>query len=325
MASIKFSEKLFSLLKKFSRFRFVRNINRKLSTKILVDKLLTRKQEHISELIRSMHDPVSDGIEYCSLARKVLCVHCCQEDYPRYDKDKFDAFVITSDKNVAIIGNEADIVEVPPVVNSDIIELDLSKLKPISFWQVFFGKVNDVNRFFMELDRQLVKAQVNLADEENRLLMKLLVCSKVTKEGTLNLENLSTIYGEIEDARKADCIVGSILMHPVTYRKYRDELRKHNYLDETGDRRLILSGYVGDLWAASVRINKNIPKDRVFAMAEPEFLGVMVPHSLIIGEADVENLRPNIMYLEIGYRLNMAIINSIGISQLKITEETQNG
>lgn len=219
-----------------------------------------------TEVGQTMLEPFKLGRDYRSIGRKVMAVDVLPTGAPMwYDKDpQFSASTLGKDGGAPYSIMEGDRVTLEPF--------------PIVSW-VQVPVLEVAVRRFAILDRAQEKGYIEMAKEEDRRVFAAIDYGATTAPdhntvvvGTAGLTRakLSDLFLEIE---KHNTPVANILMNPAQYRDLRNW--GNNELDPVTQYELLRTGYVGDIWNTRIRTSYLVPVGCVYAVAEPQYLGVI--------------------------------------------------
>ena len=229
------------------------------------------------EIGQTMLEPFKEGRDYTAQGRKVLAVHHLEPGAPAwYELDpQFSATTIGNLGGAPRVldGKKYDRVE---VVHYPIVTL------------VRIGVEQPAIRRFDVLDREQTRAQAEMAESEDLEIFRCLrtacgsgsgVSNGVTPladytgttPGTFTINDLATGFGRLED--QCDSYVENMLMRATDYRHIRS--LTGTTFDPVTRRELLKTGYMGDIWNASIRISKKLTSGEIMLTASPEYLGVL--------------------------------------------------
>jgi len=269
-----------------------------------------RTAEGREVIAQSMYEPFKEGRDYVGIARKCIFVDNVPNGAPMwYDKDpQFSAYVagvMGSAPQEIIKGTRVELAPFPIVVLVRIPILETA-----------------VRRFNI-LDRSQVRARAEMAEQEDTQFISMLeyAATRATAKAGVTTgvytqptrTSLAELYSLIE---KNDAPVANVLMHATDYRHIRTWTGTD--FDPVTRRELLKTGYMGDLWGAQIRISKIVTAKKVYALADPEFLGVI---SVRIDLDTMEANQPeNLMYGWVFYEyIGMAIITDVGVARMQLT------
>jgi len=182
-----------------------------------------------------------------------------------YDKDpQFSAVTLAQNGNVPYEVLKGERIELEPMA--------------IAVWTKVPALEVAVRRFNI-LDRAKEKGAIEMAKEEDKRIFAAIEYAGTTATGHntvvsstagLTKSALSDIYLGIEDWNAP---VANVVMKPRQFRDIRNWGR--NELDYVTQFELLRTGYVGDLWNSRVRTSYLIDAGKVYAIAEPQYSGVL--------------------------------------------------
>jgi hypothetical protein len=232
-----------------------------------------RSPEGRYEIGQTMLEPFREGRDYVSIGRKIFAVDHVQPGAPMwYDKDpQFKAYTIAKyggARRVEVTGERVELEAFPIAVLVRIPALEVA-----------------VRRFNI-LDREQVRARAEMAEQEDVEVLTALGAGTDTSAALTSSDtvfpvtvvtgtevtrtNMAQLFAELE---QYDANVENVIMHAKDYRDIRAWTGTD--FDPVTRRELLKTGYMGDLWGASIRITKKQTVGRVSVCAAPEFLGVM--------------------------------------------------
>ena len=269
-----------------------------------------RTPEGRSVIAQSMYEPFKEGRDYVGIARKCIFVDKVPNGAPMwYDKDpQFNAYVSsimgTAPQEI-IKGQRVELAPFPIVslVRIPILETAL--------------------RRFNVLDRSQVRARAEMAEQEDTQFLAMLdyAATRATAQAgettgtytSVTQAGMGELYSLIE---KNDASVANVLMNAADFRYIRSW--DGTVWDPVTRRELIKTGYMGDLWGAPIRISKLVTAGNIYALADPEFLGVLgVRVDLDSMEAnDPEELAYGWVFYEY---IGMAVITDVGVARMQLS------
>lgn len=263
-----------------------------------------------SIIAQSMYEPFKEGRDYVGLARKCIFVDKVPNGAPMwYDKDpQFSAWTIgemgTAPQEI-IKGTRVELAPIPIAVLVRIPILETA-----------------VRRFNV-IDRAQQRARAEMAEQEDTLFISLLEAA-ATRTGanagvttgsytTVTQQALAELFSLVE---KNDAPVANVLMNATDYRYLR--YWSGDQFDQVTRRELLKTGYMGDLWGAQIRISKLVTAEHVYALADPEFLGVLAVR-VDLGSMpadDPEELAYGTAFYEF---IGMCCITQMGVARLELS------
>ena len=265
------------------------------------------------EVGQTMMEPFREGRDYVALGRKVFGVDYVEPGAPMwYDKDpQFSAVTISELGGVPkeeIYGERVELTAFPIAVLVRIPAIEVA-----------------VRRFRI-LDREQVRARAEMAEREDTEVLSALATgataaitagntAAVTGTSGVTRTVLANLYSQIE---QNDAPVENVIFHAANYRDIRKWTGTD--FDPVTRRELLKTGYMGDLWGASLRITKKQTSGTVYACAGPEFLGV------ISVRIDLDQMdAPMGELLQFGWvfyeYIGIAVLTTVGVARLTVTGE----
>lgn len=267
-----------------------------------------RSPEGRFEVGQTLLEPFKEGRDYVGLSRKVFFVDQVPQGAPMwYDRDpQFSAVTIADRGGVPveqIYGERVTLAPYPIAVLVRIPTLEVA-----------------VRRFNI-LDREQVRARAEMAEVEDSESFSTFSFAatrttsrnaEVTGFSDVSRESLSQGFAEVEDN---DAPVANVIMRAPQYRDIRTW--DGTDFDPVTRRELIKTGYMGDLWNASIRISKKQTLGRVFVLSDPEFLGVLAVR------IDLDQMEaPNPELLQYGWvfyeYISQAVLTDVGVAQITL-------
>lgn len=279
-------------------------------------------------LASAMANPIRQSLDYQGIGRKLLVVDPLpQGALPVYDKDvDVKAFVLPKRGAVPEQIVEGDRVQVPT-------------FEIASYPTVRFAQVKE--RRFNVIDRAQQRAKSDIMAVEDEVVFSLLeqvaidnnanydattgdgvaVITAKASDGqtSLDKELLTKAFREVE---KNDLVVTKIVMNAGRFADMRG-WTSHD-LDPVTQHEVLQTGLFGHIWTADILISKKCPVNKVFVLADPEFVGVMpIRQDIQVIPADEpKTLRLGwVVYEEIG----AAVINNMAVTMIEFINDSQDG
>ena len=275
----------------------------------LIMKALTNERGRAA-IASSMANPIRMSLDYQGVGRKLIVVDPLpQGALPVYDKDvQIPATIIGKRGQVPDRILEGERITVPT-------------FEIASYPQVRFSQIKE--RRFNLIDRAQQKAKADLQAGEDEVIFSAVNAASTTALSGINdpvvqtgttspLCSRTLLTATFQEVDKWDLIPTKILMHARAFADLRDW--GSDQFDPVTRREVLLTGIFGHIWTADILVSKVCPPDRVYILAEPEFVGVMpVRQEVNVIPADKpEKLRLGwVVYEEIG----VAIVNPRGVAQ----------
>ena len=273
-------------------------------------------------LASAMANPIRMSLDYQGIGRKLLVVDPLpQGALPVYDKDvDARAFVLPKRGFAPDQIIEGDRVQVPT-------------FEIVSYPQVRFSQVKE--RRFNIIDRAQQRAKSDIMAVEDEVIFDLIrnvaeindanykagdtdanqIVVDPNGDTHLTRELLTDAFRQIE---KNDLVVTKIVMNATAFADIRAWGRDD--FDPVTQHEVLQTGLFGHLWTADVLVSKKCPMDKVFVLADPEFVGVMpVRQDIQVIPADKpEALRMGwVVYEEIG----AAVINNMAVAMIDLAKQ----
>lgn len=274
----------------------------------LMTKLLAT-QAGRQKIAASMQEPLRKLRDYEAIGRKAFFIDELPDGaLPIYDMDP--------DLPAYVVGEEGDSVQTIVKSKRLLVPLfELAAYPKIPFTQVKERRFDVVRRvkekirseIFRKEDRQVfaLMRAASAANTQN-------VTASVAR-GSFTMDNLADQFAKVERwGLRVDKIYMNANEFPVIRKAGRD------YLDFETQRELLRTGYMGNLWGASVYQSPEVAVGEIFFVTEPEYFGVCpVRLDLTVLPADDPGARA------FGWsafeNLGFAIHNTLGISCLLVT------
>jgi hypothetical protein len=262
-------------------------------------------------LASAMANPIRQSLDYQGIGRKLLVVDPLpQGALPVYDKDvDAKAFVVPKRGSAPDQIVEGDRIQVPT-------------FEIVAYPQIRFSQVKE--RRFNVIDRAQQRAKSDIMAVEDSTVFTLLdaaaagqVVTAVDEDGKavasrLTRELLTDAFRNIE---QHDLVATKVVMNAVAFADIRAWGRDD--FDPVTQHEVLQTGLFGHLWTADILVSKMCPGNKVFVLADPEFVGVMpIRQDIQVIPADKpENLRLGwVIYEEIG----VAVVNAMAVSMIDL-------
>lgn len=286
----------------------------------LISKAL-ETDEGRAALASAMANPIRMSLDYQGIGRKLLVVDPLpQGALPVYDKDvDVRAFVVPKRGFAPDQIVEGDRIQVPT-------------FEIVSYPQVRFQQVKE--RRFNVIDRAQQRAKSDIMAVEDEVVFSLIQAVAEAndaagdsnsivydKDGgtSLTRDLLTLAFREVE---KNDLVVTKVVMNATSFADIRGWGRDD--FDPVTQHEVLQTGLFGHIWTADILVSKKCPMDKVFVLADPEFVGVMpIRQDIQVIPADKpEALRLGwVVYEEIG----AAVVNNMAIAMIDLREHDENG
>jgi len=256
-------------------------------------------------LAQAMATPIRISLDYQSVGRKLLVVDALpQGALPVYDRDvESSAAVIGKRGSAPALITEGDRITVPT-------------FEIVSHPKIRFSEIKQ--RRFSIIDRAQQRAKAEVMAEEDGVIFGAidvasdLINPPVSSAGFMSRPSLTAAFRELE---KHDLIVSRILMHPNQFADIR--AWTNSDFDPVTQREVLHTGLFGHIWTADILVSRRVPINKVFIMADPEFLGVFPIRQdiQVLPADDPSNLMIGfVVYEEVG----VAVANSRAVTRLDI-------
>lgn len=291
----------------------------------LISKAL-ETDEGRAALASAMANPIRMSLDYQGIGRKLLVVDPLpQGALPVYDKDvDVRAFVVPKRGFAPDQIVEGDRIQVPT-------------FEIVSYPQVRFQQVKE--RRFNVIDRAQQRAKSDIMAVEDEVVFSLIQAVAEAndaafkagdtdanavvydKDGgtSLTRDLLTEAFREVE---KNDLVVTKVVMNATSFADIRGWGRDD--FDPVTQHEVLQTGLFGHIWTADILVSKKCPMDKVFVLADPEFVGVMpIRQDIQVIPADKpEALRLGwVVYEEIG----AAVVNNMAIAMIDLRKHDEDG
>ena len=259
-------------------------------------------------LAQAMANPIRRNLDYQGVGRKALRVDPLpQGALPVYDKDvDVTAIVVSSNGAAPESRIKGDRISVP--------EFEIVSNPTVRIFEVKRRRFNVIDRA-QQRARQEIQAQ-----EDTNIFAALDFASTLENAsttvtgGTLSKNGLNTLVAEVD---KWDLVTSKLFMNIKTFSGFRSFVGNTDF-DPVTQREVLQTGLYGHLWTADIIVSKVVPANTVYAVADPEFVGVMpIRQDIEVLPADEPK------QLKLGWVVNeiigIAIANPRGVSKLTIT------
>jgi hypothetical protein len=271
------------------------------SKEIAIAEAMETSEGRVS-LAQAMVDPIKIALEYQAIGRKVLMVdELPQGALPRYERDiAAVSYVVPKRGSVPDVMIEAEELLVPTFEIACNPTVRLNEIR--------------ARRYYI-VDRAQVKAKDAIQRQEDLEVFKAISVSvstdnTVTVAGNLTPDNVNMALALIE---QRELIGAKILVHPFRYKDIRAWGK--DFFDEATQRDVIMSGLYGHVWTADIHVSTMVPKNSVYVLAPPEFVGAMPVRQdiTVLPADDPKTLRLGwVVYEEIG----VAVINDYACAKI---------
>jgi len=215
-------------------------------------------------LAQAMANPIRRNLDYQGVGRKALRVDPLpQGALPVYDKDiDVSAIVVSSNGAAPESRIKGDRISVP--------EFEVVSNPTVRIYEVKRRRFNVIDRA-QQRARQEIQAQEDANIFAALDFASTLENSSVTGTATAIAKNdLVTLYAEVD---KWDLVTAKLFMNIKTFSGFRTFTNTD--FDPVTQRELLQTGLYGHLWTAEIIVSKVVPTKTVYAVADPEFVGVM--------------------------------------------------
>lgn len=229
-------------------------------------------------LAQAMANPIRKNLDFMGVGRKALVVDPLpQGALPTYDRDiDVAALVISSNGSVPESRVFGDRVTVPTFEIASNPTVKISEVK---------------RRRFNVIDRAQQKARQEIqAQEDTNIFSALDFAGQTTKGGENTLQTLddSVTTDELSKSgllslkRQIDRWDNVTSKYFLNINEFTDILNwesagaaGHSQVDPVTQREILQTGLYGHIWGADIVVTKIVPAGQAFAVAPPEFVGVL--------------------------------------------------
>ena len=262
-------------------------------------------EEGRSALASAMANPIRTSLDYQGIARRLLVVDPLpQGALPVYDRD-VDAKAFTISKRGAAPDQliEGERILVPT-------------MEIVAYPQVQYTQIKERRFNIIDRAQQRAKSDIMAVEDENVFALvdaaSQAVNAVTISKGSLTRDALTAAFGEIE---QHDLPVTRVVMNAQAFK----DIRKWgiNEVDPVTQHEVLQTGLFGHIWTAEIIISKKVPRDTVYVLADPEFVGVMpIRQDIQVIPADIPSkLRCGwIVYEEVGF----TVVNAQSVAKITI-------
>lgn len=270
---------------------------------------LLRTASGRARIASSLTGPLRTLRDYQSVGRKAFLLDELPDgSLPIYDMDPaLPAFIVAEESFTPETIVKSKRLTVPM--------FELASLPKIPFTQV-------KERRFDVVSRVKKKAQDEIFRKEDKIIFDLMRAASTgnTANPTMSIAAAQFDMDDMADAfakvERHGLRVDKIFMNPERFPVIRKAGR--DYMDFETQRELLKTGYMGNLWGASVYQSSEVQSDSIYFVTEPEYFGVMPERlSLTVLPADDPGAR------SFGWSIftneGCAIHNVLGLQEIRIT------
>jgi hypothetical protein len=257
----------------------------------------------------SIQQPLRELRDYTSIGRKAFMMDELPDGaLPIYDKDV--------DTPAFVVAEEGDSIQKVIKAERVLVTLyELASLPKIPFTQV-------KERRFDIIGRVKKKVKDELFRKEDQIIFKLF--SEAADANDKNVPivetsagfSIETIIDAMSQVEKNAIRVDKIFMNPQTYKVLRKAGR--DYLDFETQRQLLRTGLMGTVYGSEIYMSMEVPEDRVYMTAEPEYFGVF-PVRIDLTVLPADNPTERCFGWSVFQQTGQLIHNSYGIQGIQIT------
>jgi len=215
-------------------------------------------------LAQAMANPIRRNLDYQGVGRKALRVDPLpQGALPVYDKDiDVSAIVVSSNGAAPESRIKGDRISVP--------EFEVVSNPTVRIYEVKRRRFNVIDRA-QQRARQEIQAQEDANIFAALDFASTLENAAIQATGTTIAKNdLVNLYAEVD---KWDLVTAKLFMNIKTFSGFRTFTNTD--FDPVTQREVLQTGLYGHLWTAEIIVSKVVPTKTVYAVADPEFVGVM--------------------------------------------------
>lgn len=228
----------------------------------LLQKALSTPSGKIA-LGQAMANPIRKRLDYQGVGRKALKIDPLpQGALPVYDKDIMVEAVVVSSNGGAIESRiQGDRVQVP--------EFEIVANPTVRIAEV-------KRRRFNVIDRAQQKARQMIQAQEDANIFAALDTASGIENTPVRLSNPITkldLLSLKKEVDKWDLVTTKYFMH---IEQFTDILNwSYDEFDPVTRREILQTGLYGHIWGADIIVSRVVPKGTIYALADPEFVGVM--------------------------------------------------
>ena len=255
-------------------------------------------------LAQAMVEPIKTSLMYQAIGRKLLMVdELPQGALPRYERDiAVKSYVIGKRGSVPTMLVEGEELLVPVI--------ELASNPTI--------KLNEIRqRRYYIVDRAQVRAKDSLQRQEDVEVFMVINAAvpadhTINVSGSLQPENINLALTLIEEH---ELIGAKIVLHPQRYKDIRAWGK--DFFDEATQRDILMTGLYGHIYSADIHVSTMVPKNAVFVLAPPQFVGAMPVRQdiTVLPADDPRKLRLGwVVFEEVGF----AVINDYSVAKIMV-------
>ena len=255
-------------------------------------------------LAQAMVEPIKTSLMYQAIGRKLLMVdELPQGALPRYERDiAVKSYVIGKRGSVPTMQIEGEELLVPVIEIASNPTIKLNEIR---------------QRRYYIVDRAQVRAKDSLQRQEDVEVFKVInqavpADHSISVSGSLQPENINLALTLIEEH---ELIGAKIVLHPQRYKDIRTWGK--DFFDEATQRDILMTGLYGHIYSADIHVSTMVPKNAVFVLAPPQFVGAIPVRQdiTVLPADDPRKLRLGwVVFEELGF----AVINDYAVSKILV-------
>ena len=259
-------------------------------------------------LAQAMANPIRRNLDYQGVGRKALRVDPLpQGALPVYDKDiDVSAIVVASNGAAPESRIKGDRISVP--------EFELVSNPTVRIYEVKRRRFNVIDRA-----QQRARQEIQALEDTNIFAaldfsstLENTLTTTVAGTGRVNKGSLNNLVAQVD---KWDLVTSRLFMNIMSFSGFR--AFDNTEFDPVTTRELLQTGLYGHIWTADIIVSKVVPANTVYAVADPEFVGVMpIRQDIEVLPADEPK------QLKLGWVVNeiigVAVVNPRGVAKLTV-------
>lgn len=256
-------------------------------------------------LAQAMVEPIKTSLMYQGVVRKLLLVDELQQgQYARYERDvTAKSYTIPKRGAVPTTEIEAEELMVPTFEMASHPTIRMSEIR--------------ARRFYI-VDRAQVRAKDSLMRQEDiegfRAIQAAVPSDQsISIGGSVQIDAINLGLTLVEEH---ELIGAKIVVAPQRYKDFRGW--GNDVYDPATQREILYTGLYGHLFTADIHVSTMVPKNHVFILAPPQFVGAIPVRQdiTVVPLDDMKRLRMGwVVYQDLGF----AVINDYAISRISVT------
>lgn len=256
-------------------------------------------------LAQAMVEPIKTSLQYQAIGRKLLMVdELPQGALPRYERDiAVRSYVIGKRGSVPTMQIEGEELVVPVIEIASNPTIRLNEIR---------------QRRYYIVDRAQVRAKDSLQRQEDVEVFKVIneavpADHAISVVGALIPDNINLALTLIEEH---ELIGAKVVVHPQRYKDIRAWGK--DFFDEATQRDILMTGLYGHIFSADIHVSTMVPKNAVFVLAPPQFVGAIPVRQdiTVLPADDPRKLRLGwVVFEELGF----AVINDYAVAKITVS------